>query len=230
MRVRRPAQLEATSPLRRPGVDGPPASIRSLLPPSRDIEGELKAAERSLARRPGTWPRLESVGRARRALGRSGWREMLSDAAQALLANPLDDAPHHLHIGNLLLLAGQESAAAAELETVVAALAPEVRRRDPAREHLGVLLPAAFVLCRDDLVGAVVSRMTADELGPVHQLGRLAAADRSGDAKTAHQIAHDLAGLARTDIIATSGPAPSVWDIAEMAAEVAARAAATDGL
>ena len=222
MRFPRRSAPDTPRSLRRPGTDGPPASIRALLPPRRDIEAELASAERSLARRPGTWPRLEAVGRARRGLGQAGWRELLLHAAQALHANPIDDAPRHLHIGNLLLLAGEDGEAAASLDLVVTALEPEVRRRDPAREHLRVLLPAAFVLRRDDIVDAVVRRMTAEELGPVHQLGALATADRARDRSGADEIAAALAGLARTDIFATSGPAPSVWDLAEMAAELGA--------
>ena len=198
--------------------------MRALLPPARTIEAELAQAEKSLARRPGTWPRLEAVGRAKRALGHPDWRQHLLEAVASLRKNPIEYPQRHLHVGNLLLLAGQEDAAAEEFEVIVDALAREARRLDPAPEHLRVLIPAAFILRRDRIVDAVARRSTASELGAPYALAALADADRRRDAHAALQIATELAGLARSDILASSGSAPSVWDIVEMAAEVAANA------
>lgn len=207
--------------LRRPGREGPPEHLRPLLPPVAVLRANLAAAEKSLARRPGTWPRLEAVGRGRRALGEGDWRAYLLAAVDARRAGQRTDIEKRLHVGNLLLLAGEDDAAGVEFEAVVAELRRHARDRDAPTLYLTTLLGAAFLLRDDRIVKRIGAVSSESELGPIHRLAALAEADRERDRAAAAALMVGFASFARESTYATSGAAPSMWDMAEMAAQVA---------
>lgn len=194
-----------------------------LLKPDKDaIRAELAKLRERLERQPHSWVRLEGVGRCLRWLGDPEARHHFRQAAANYKAKE-GRAGDHMRLGNLYRLAGDTGAAQRHFEQARALYAPRTQRELPNPLDLEHMIPASFLVDRDDEVAELIARLRAIDRTTgliAYPIARLAEARRTQNAELAATTVAELAGMirrSRAKVWNVGGVLP--WDWYEIAVD-----------
>jgi tetratricopeptide (TPR) repeat protein len=191
-------------------------------PDGKAVQAELAKLRKRLERRPDSWIQLEGIGRCLRWLGDPEARENLLRAAANYRVKE-GRAGDHMRLGNLYRLAGDAPAAQRHFERARALYAPRAYREDPNPLDVEHMIPASFLVGRDDEVAELIARLRAIDRDTdliCYPIARLAEARRTRNPELASEVVSELAAMVRryrARIWNTGGPLP--WDWYELALE-----------
>ena len=194
----------------------------AIQPNIKAVETELAKARKRLERFPDSWGWLEQVGRCLRWLGNPEAEAYFRQGA----ANYKVKAGHsgdHMRRGNLHRLAGDIEAAHRDFEKAHALYASRVHRKDANPLDIEHMIPASFLVGRDDEVAELIARLR--DIDPdtdliAYPIAKLAEARRAKNAELAAETVAELAAMirrSRAQVWNMGGVLP--WDWYEIAVE-----------
>ena len=194
-----------------------------IQPNKKAVEAELAKARKRLERFPGAWIWLEQVGRCLRWLGDPEAQTYFRQGAANYKVKE-GHAGDHMRRGNLHRLAGNIEAAQQDFEQAHALYAPRAYREKPNPLDVEHMIPASFLLSRDDEVAELIARLRAiDRYTDLicYPIAKLAEARRTQNAGLAAEAVAELAAMIRRDrakIWNTGGVLQ--WDWYEIALDI----------
>jgi hypothetical protein len=192
----------------------------TIQPNKKAVEAELAKARKRLERFPGAWGWLEQVGRCLRWLGDPQAQTYFRQGAANYKVKE-GHAGDHMRRGNLHRLAGDIAAAQQDFEQAHALYAPRAYREKPNPLDVEHMIPASFLVNRDDEVAELIAHLRAIDPDTdliVYPIARLAEARRRQDPDLAVEVVAELAAMirrARAKIWNTGGVLQ--WDWHEIA-------------
>jgi tetratricopeptide (TPR) repeat protein len=187
------------------------------------VEAELAKARQRLERFPGAWVWLEQVGRCLRWLGDPEAQTYFRQGAANYKVKE-GHAGDHMRRGNLHRLAGDIEAAQQDFGQAHALYAPRAYREKPNPLDVEHMIPASFLVNRDDEDAELIARLRAIDRDTdliCYPIAKLAEARRTQNAGLAAEAVAELAAMIRRDrakIWNTGGVLQ--WDWYEIALDI----------
>lgn len=172
-----------------------------IQPDKKAIKAQLVKARKRLERFPDSWVWLEQVGRCLLWIGDP---EAAAYFRQGAANYKLKEghAGDQMRLGNLHRLAGDTGAAQRRFEQARALYAPRAYREDPNPLDVEHMIPASFLVGRDDEVAELIARLRAIDRDTdliAYPIARLAEARRTQNADLAAETVAELAAMIRRD-------------------------------
>ena len=193
-----------------------------IKPDEKAVQVELSALRKRLERRPHSWVRLEGIGRCLRWLGDPEAQAYFRRGAANYRVKE-GHAGDHMRRGNLHRLAGDVEAAQRDFEQAHLLYARRAYREKPNPLDVEHMIPASFLVGRDDEVAELIARLRAidrDTNLVAYPIAKLAEARRTQNADLAADAVAELAVMVRRDrakVWNTGGVLQ--WDWYEIAVE-----------
>jgi tetratricopeptide (TPR) repeat protein len=193
-----------------------------IKPDKETVQAELSTLRKRLERRPHSWVRLEGIGRCLRWLGDPEAETYFRQAAANYEKRELD-AGGHMHLGSMYRLAGDAETAQHHFAQARALHASRVCRENPNPLDVEQMIPASFLVGRDEEVAELIARLRAidrDTNLVAYPIAKLAEARHTQKADLAAEAVAELAAMirrARAKIWHTGGVLQ--WDWYEIAVE-----------
>jgi hypothetical protein len=171
----------------------------TIQPNKKAVETELAKATKRLERFPGSWISLEQVGRCLRWLDDPEAEAYFRHGAANYKVKE-GHAGDHMRRGNLHRLASDIEAAQRDFEQAHALYASCVYQEAPNPLDIEHMIPASFLVGRDDEVAELIACLRAIDRDTeliAYPIARLAEARRTHNADLAAQVVADLAGMIR---------------------------------
>lgn len=191
-------------------------------PSKRAVEAKLAKARKRLERYPNSWVWLEQVGRCLRWLGDPQATAYFRQGAANYKVKE-GHAGDQMRLGNLHRLAGDAAAAQRCFEQARALYAPRAFCKRPNPLDLEHMIPASFLVGRDDEVAELIARLWAIDRDTdllAYPIARLAQARRARNADWAADAVARFANMIQrhqAEVWNTGGVLP--WDWYEIAVE-----------
>ena len=194
-----------------------------IQPTKKAVEAALAKARKRLERYPHAWTSLEQVGRCLRWLGDNQSTAYFSQGAAHYTVKE-GHAGDQMLLGNLYRLANDRPAAQHHFQQARALYALRAFQEDPDPLDVEHMIPASFLVDRDDEVAKLINLLQAIDQDTdliVYPIAKLPKARRTHNARLAGETIAELASMIRRDQVKvwhTGGVLQ--WDWYEIAIQI----------